>query len=63
MRFNHALISDVFVDGIDRLDAPDYSDAFIASALIDGREMTDAELELLNSDSCFVHEKVLDQIH
>ena len=35
-------------DGIDHSDAPDYCDAHVVSAELDGREMTDEEIEELN---------------
>lgn len=56
-------ISDVEIDGIDHRDAPDYVDAYILSASYDGREMTEDELDELNSDSDYVYECVMDWIH
>jgi len=35
------------VDGIDMKDYPDFCDAYIAEALIDGKEATDEQLEEL----------------
>lgn len=55
---DYTRITDVEVDGIDTRDYPDFSDAFIASAVYKGREMTEAELERLNEDRDFVYEKV-----
>jgi len=44
-------------DGIDHSDYPDFADAFICYAEHDdGEPLTDAELDLLNDDGCFVHE-------
>ncbi len=51
------------VDGIDHRDAPDYCDAYITSAEYEGRELTDEEIDLLNEDSDFVYESVIDWIY
>lgn len=63
MKIDLSLVTDVVVDNIDPKDAPDYSDAFIASATYAGRDMTDQEIELLNTDSSFVYEKLLNQLY
>ena len=47
-------IDNIEFDGIDYSDYPDFCDAFICSADIDGREMTDDELDELNNDREFV---------
>jgi hypothetical protein len=60
---NYSLIDNVDIDGVDFADYPDFSDAYIVSADYDGREMTDDEIELLNSDSEFVLEKVFEKIY
>lgn len=58
-------IVDVEVDGIDRRDAPDYVDAFIASATWDdtGEALNEAELEELNEDGDFVYNAVMDRLY
>jgi hypothetical protein len=43
-------IDNLEFDGVDERDAPDYCDAYVSSADIDGRPMTDAELDELNED-------------
>lgn len=63
MKIDLTLVTDVIVDNIDSKDAPDYADAFIASATYDGQKMTDDEIEFINSDSLFVHEKTVSQIY
>jgi hypothetical protein len=60
---NYSLIDNVDIDGIDFADYPDFCDAYIVSADYDGREMTDDEIELLNSDGEFVLEKVFEKIY
>jgi hypothetical protein len=56
-------ISHVYCEDIDHRDAPDYCDAYISEATYFGRPMTELELELLNDDSDFVYESVIEQIH
>lgn len=52
-------ISNIELGGIDTNDYPDFCDAFIESAEIDGVELTDAELDELNCNSEFVYDCVL----
>jgi hypothetical protein len=57
-------IVDISIEGIDHRDAPDYCDAYIASASWDdGTELTEEELQELNEDRSFVYEKVIDWIY
>ena len=62
IKLDYTKISNVELDGIDHSDYPDFCDAYIVSADYDGREMTDDEIEELNNDSQFVHEKVWDHL-
>ena len=55
-------ISNIELGGIDTKDYPDFCDAHIVSAEIDGIELTDAEIEELNCDSSFVYECVLKEL-
>lgn len=48
---------------IDTSDYPDFVDSYILKADYDGREMTDAELDVLNDDSDFVYEQILKRLH
>ena len=43
-------IDNVELDGIDYWDAPDFCDAYIASAYYDGKPMTDEQLDEINED-------------
>jgi hypothetical protein len=52
-------ISKIELGGIDTSDYPDFVDAYIVSAEIDGVELTDAEIEELNCNSEFVYDCVL----
>lgn len=47
-------------EGIFEWDRPDYADAMISEAYIDGRELTDEELDELNEDAEFVHESLME---
>jgi hypothetical protein len=58
-KFDYAKISDVEIDGVDEKDAPDFVDAFIKAASLDGREMSESEIDELNEDRSFVYEQVL----
>ncbi len=62
MKINYKLIEDVEVDGVDFQDYPDFVDAFIASAIYDGKDMTDEMLDELNEDYDFVYECVTNHI-
>lgn len=58
-------VCDVVLEGINMRDYPDFCDAFIVQAFW-GRsfdELTEVELEVLNSDGQFVHEAVWDRIN
>ena len=55
-------ISNIELGGIDHNDYPDFVDAFIESAEIDGVELTDAELDELNCNSDFVYQCVLNEL-
>ncbi len=49
----------VEVDGIDMNDYPDFCDAYIDYAEIDGVELTDEQYEEVNEDSQLVYEYVM----
>jgi len=55
-------ITNVYVDGIDTNDYPDFCDAFIASAEYDGVDMTEEQLDEINEHYDFVYECVVNQI-
>ena len=57
-------ISNIEIEGIDHTDHPDYCDAFISSADLDGVEMTDKQLDDLNNNYVyFVYDAVLNFIY
>lgn len=59
MKFDLNKIDNIQIEGIDYGDAPDFCDAFIASADYDGVPMTDEELDTVSEDSGFVYESVI----
>ena len=58
----NAKIESIEVEGIDTRDYPDFSDAYISYAEIDGREATEEELEELSDDRDFVYEMTFNQL-
>lgn len=62
IKLDYSKIEDIELDGIDTNDYPDFCDAYIASAYYDGRPMTYEELEVLNDDTSFVYELVIDRL-
>lgn len=63
IKLNYGWIEDVTFDGINFFDAPDFCDAYIDSAWYNGREMTEEELEVLNEDSDYVYDLLMDYMH
>jgi hypothetical protein len=57
-KFDTSKIDNVIVEDIYMFDAPDFVDAFIASADYNGVKMTEQELDILNEDSEFVYSQV-----
>ena len=55
-------ISDFKVAGVMHWDYPDYADAFLDSAKVDGREATQAELDELQADDDLVYDVLMDAI-
>ena len=49
-------------EDVDTSDYPDFCDAFISYAELDGVEMTEAELIELNEDTDFVYNKLMANI-
>ena len=57
-------IDNIKIDGVDYTDHPEYCDAFICSANLDGVEMTNEQLDYLNENhSDFVYDSVLNFIY
>jgi len=63
MKLNYKLITNVYVSNICTDDAPDFCDAYIASADYDGKPMTDKQLDEINDDGSFVYESIINQLY
>lgn len=55
-------INNIEFSGVDHNDRPDYSDAFIMDADYDGHPMTPEQLEEVNNNHDFVHEKLIESL-
>ena len=55
-------IDSFVVAGINHWDYPDYCDAYLDSAKVDGREATQAELDELQQDNDLVYDVLMDAI-
>tara|TARA_R110001632_G_C11253444_1_gene409085 strand:- start:510 stop:704 length:195 start_codon:yes stop_codon:yes gene_type:complete len=63
MQLNLSQIENMEFEGVDFSDYPDFVDAFLVSADIDGRELTEEEVDYLNDEHYeFVNESVFDSI-
>lgn len=60
---DHSKITNIKIEDIDFKDAPDFCDAFIASADFDGVPMSEEELDELNEDADFVYESVMNYLY
>ncbi len=56
-------IDNIEFDGVDGNDAPDFSDAFIMSCDIDGGPATEEELDIINDNSEFVYDALMDHLY
>ncbi len=58
-----AQISNIEIDGLDHRDYPDFVDAFIMDAKVDGRQATDEELDQMNDDGEFRYGQVMESLY
>ena len=63
MTYEIEKFDDYEVEDIDTNDAPDFCDAFVGSAMYDGRVLNDDELDELNEDRELVYELTIKQIY
>ena len=61
--FDYTKIGNIKFEDIDHTDAPDYSDAHIVSAVYEGQEMDEGQIELLNQDRDFVYEQLINFLY
>ena len=63
MQINLSKVENMEFEGVDFSDYPDFVDAFLVSADIDGRELTEEEVDYLNDEHYeFVNESVFSSI-
>ncbi len=55
-------IDSIEFEDIDFSDYPDFCDAFICYAERNGEPMTETELNELNEDTLFIHEKLMEHL-
>lgn len=56
-------VTDIEFEGIDMADYPKFCDAYIESAVIDGVEATEQELDIINNNYSFVYEKLQEWLY
>lgn len=56
-------VTDIEFEGIDMADYPKFCDAYIESAVIDGVEATEQELDVINNNYSFVYEKLQEWLY
>lgn len=56
------MIDNIVFNGIDYSDYPDFTDAYIESADMDGIEMSEEQIEELNDDRDFVYNALMDYL-
>jgi len=61
-RYQYNYLKLIDMEGIDRSDHPDYTDAFVTEAEYLGKAMTDEQLDELNEDNELVHLLVWDYL-
>ena len=62
-RYQYNYLKLIDMEGIDKSDHPDYTDAFVTKAEYLGKAMTDEQLDELNEDYELVHLLVWDYLH
>ena len=61
-KFGDWEVEDIEMEDIDYNDCPDFCDAFIASATVNGHEATEEELNEMNDDGTFVYQCLEDYL-
>ena len=63
MQVNLSQIENMEFEGVDFSDYPDFVDAFLVSAEINGRDLTEEEIDYLNDEHYeFINERVFSSI-
>jgi len=61
-KFGSWEVEDIELDDINGDDYPDFCDAYICSATVNGKEATEDQLDALNDDTDFVYNCVIEQV-
>ena len=63
MQINLSQVENMEFEGVDFSDYPDFVDAFLVSAEINGRDLTEEEIDYLNDEHYeFINERVFSSI-
>ena len=62
IEIDYSKIEVVEIDGVDHSDYPDYCDAYISKAYIDGVKATPDQLDVLNDDDQFRYESIMEYL-
>ena len=60
---DYSKIKAIEIEDVDMRDYPDFCDANITYAELDGEPMTEEQLLELNEDGCFVNEAAFESLH
>ena len=63
MSVDFTKVTDIEFEGIDMADYPKFCDAYIDSAVIDGAEATEQQLDEINENYMFVYEKLQEWLY
>lgn len=63
MKLDLSKIQNVQVENIRMYDYPDFVDAYISYAEIDGRELTEDELDALNENQDFRYNAIMERVY
>lgn len=62
MSIDTSKVNNIVFDGIDHKDYPEFCDAYICSAHLDGEPMNEEQINELNEDHDFVYEKLMNHL-
>jgi hypothetical protein len=63
MKLDFDKITNIKIENINKNDYPDFVDAFISYAEINGESLTDEELDIVNENEDFVYKSVLNYLY
>jgi thiaminase len=63
VKLDYSKIEIAEIDGVDHSDYPDYCDAYISKAYIEGQEATEKQLDEMNNNDEFRYNSVIENLH